>query len=856
MPADDRQALFQRLADGEAIDDAILQRAAGGNAAELAQLRRTAHICRGFASIHPRRDRGNRQEGFLWGHLRVQEEIGHGGSSVVFRAFDTVLEREVALKLREHSSVLPRAFISEARRLARVRHPNVLAVHGAAVHDGRTGLWSDLIQGSTLSDRVRNQGPRPLAELLRAGIELASALHAVHGIDLVHGDVKPGNVVHEFGSGRIVLMDFGSARGSAEAGRFGLLGTPLSMSPEQLRGEPVGAAADLYALGVVLFYLATGEYPVQVDSASDLLRAHAGDAGRRATDMHPALPRALRPLLRDLLAADPSLRPTADVAERRLRAIATAPQRRRRRAAVAAVIGSLGIALSVSLYALYHVERAHRETETARSKEAAVSQFLAEMLVAPAPQRDGAQVRVQDVLADAVPNARRRLADQPAALVAVLRDIGHSYGGLGLHAQAQPLLAEALALSRRTHGPDAEASLELAANLAELTARGQPAEQAQATLEAALAQAEREFDPGHRIPVHLRLRLAQMHSENNRIEIAQQLLERTLAVMPAERPGQHQQYTTTLLELAVLETRRGNHLAAAQQYHEILAALDAAADSERDINGAIVARFGLANLAVARGDLAVAEEEFRALLTLSEERHGTSHRNLRVVLGNLAGVLNEQRKYEAAVPILERALELSRQHDRPADLLRLTVSTNLANALAGTGQIEQARSLREQVLADARSEFGDDHPQTLMAAINLAEQRLLDGDSAAARELAADSARRAAAVFSPQHLFVLEAREIEVRGRFLAGERQPALVAMNALCTTKQEALGADHPYALSCLLHHGELLLDNGEQADARELLTRALDKSEARFGADHPRSAELRELLARPPASETSSE
>src|SRR5690606_5243201 len=149
---------------------------------------------------------------------RVRGRIGAGSSGEVFDAFDTVLERDVALKLlRGDDAVQPRAFIAEARRLAQVRHPNVLAVYGAAVHGGRAGMWSDRIVGVSLRERVAAGGPMDWDEVLPIGEQLVGALQAVHGAGLVHGDLKPANVMREQDSGRIVLMDFGTAASRAES---------------------------------------------------------------------------------------------------------------------------------------------------------------------------------------------------------------------------------------------------------------------------------------------------------------------------------------------------------------------------------------------------------------------------------------------------------------------------------------------------------------------------------------------------------------------------------------------------------------------------------------------------------------
>lgn len=234
---------------------------------------------------------------FRWGSLLVLEKLGEGSYGEVFRARDPLLDRDVALKLRRHGtdSLRNRAYIDEARRLARVRHPNVVVVHGIDVHDRRIGLWTELIDGETLEDGLDREGPVSPSEALAVGLDLCRALAAVHAAELVHGDVKASNVMREVG-GRIVLMDFGAGRshagGSDSSGTFG---TPLVTAPEVLTGDDPTPRADLYSLGVLLFLLLTGEYLADAEDMTELLRMHQRGELRELRTLRPDLaPASLR----------------------------------------------------------------------------------------------------------------------------------------------------------------------------------------------------------------------------------------------------------------------------------------------------------------------------------------------------------------------------------------------------------------------------------------------------------------------------------------------------------------------------------------------------------------------------------
>ncbi|MBD3236819.1 MAG: protein kinase [Candidatus Eisenbacteria bacterium] len=230
--------------------------------------------------------------GDRWGHLEILETLGEGSSAIVYRARDTHLNREVALKLmtagarRDDSSIS-----SEGERLARVKHPHLVTVHGAEERDGQLGIWMEHIRGQTLHGRIATQGPLGAREAATLGIELCGALAAVHGAGLIHGDVKAQNVMREEG-GRTVLMDLGAGRergpvADAPGGR--VTGTPLYMAPEVLAGETGSVRSDVYSLGVLLFHAVTGAYPVAAQTLAELGRRHARGERQSLRDLRPDL---------------------------------------------------------------------------------------------------------------------------------------------------------------------------------------------------------------------------------------------------------------------------------------------------------------------------------------------------------------------------------------------------------------------------------------------------------------------------------------------------------------------------------------------------------------------------------------
>src|SRR5262245_9526750 len=192
-----------------------------------------------------------------WGPLRLLERVGEGAFGDVYRAWDPRLDREVALKLLKHrdSRHDPEAagsgtevrVVDEGRLLARVRHPNVVTVHGADRIDGLVGLWMEFVRGRTLEAVLRDHGPFGAQEAALIGLDVCRALSAVHGAGLVHRDIKAQNVMREAG-GRIVLMDFGTGREDLQDGPAQLAGTPLYLAPEVFAGAPPTPRGDIYGV--------------------------------------------------------------------------------------------------------------------------------------------------------------------------------------------------------------------------------------------------------------------------------------------------------------------------------------------------------------------------------------------------------------------------------------------------------------------------------------------------------------------------------------------------------------------------------------------------------------------------------
>jgi len=241
--------------------------------------------------------------GRQFGPYQIVAPLGEGGMAAVYRAYQPAMERYVALK------VLPRRFADdpqfsarfarEAKLLAQLQHPHILAVFDYGQAEGFTYLVMPFVRTGTLSDLLTSQ-PLPLARIRQVVTQLGDALHYAHARGLIHRDVKPSNVLIDE-SGNCLLTDFGLARmaeSSATLTTTGtIMGTPAYMSPEQGGGEKIDSRSDIYSLGIILYEMATGRVPYRAETPAAVIFKHIHDPLPPARDLNPELPEALQQVI-------------------------------------------------------------------------------------------------------------------------------------------------------------------------------------------------------------------------------------------------------------------------------------------------------------------------------------------------------------------------------------------------------------------------------------------------------------------------------------------------------------------------------------------------------------------------------
>ena len=655
------------------------------------------------------------------GPYTVIREIGRGGMGTVFlaeRAGDGFHQQAAIKVLRrgvDTDDVL-RRFVTERRILASLSHPNIARLYdGGATDDGRPYLAMEFVEGeriTTYSDRHT----LAVRERLQLLLEVADAVRAAHAKLVVHRDLKPSNILVT-ADRRVKLLDFGIAKlldaddGPARTRTGSFLLTPDHASPEQLRGDPVTTATDVYQLGVLLFLLLTGQppYRAEADSAAGLKELAdriqiprlsamvvAGPdtaiaAARRTTPGHlrRTLAGDLDTIVRRALQAEPERR-YASVEElagdlRRFldgRPIAARPDtvgyrtrmflRRHPWVAPAAVV-VIGFAVIYGVTLARHTAELERERNaaTAQAERAQeVQRFMVDLFAsadpyAPADPKLGRQITVVEALDLGVDRLKTSLADRPVIRAAILSAISSVYQDLGVFDRALPLRDEALALQRAQGGP---ASRDVRDSLGALAA--------------------------------IRTGLGEL-------DVAGELDERRLALALDAEP-------VDVAEVADARQELGRHLVSVSRPEEASAhflAVMAMVDEEAVPPAKVAeATRALADVQRMTGHLEESETTARRALALTDAALGASSAAGAFARGTLAQTLGRLGRVEEADALFQSAVDTLERTLGPDNDYRLKTLSNLSVLRLNSGNLAGAEALLRQIVEISERVLGPRHP--------------------------------------------------------------------------------------------------------------------------------------------------
>jgi len=651
------------------------------------------------------------------GAFRIETAIGRGGMGRVYlaRREGSDFEQQAAIKIirRGLGDEALRRFRNECQVLAMLEHPNIARmIDGGFTEDGTPFIIMEYVDGLPI-DRYCDEHSLGLNERLDLFRTVCAATHHAHMHSTIHRDLKPSNILVDR-SGTVKLVDFGIARvldvaeGDQTTTAQQML-TPLYASPEQIRGEVLSTASDVYSLGVVLHKLLTGKLPFEPESASaqEMLRLHESRSPSRPSDLlattdardHAARRRRVRELQGDLdtivlmaMRHEPERRYASaeqfsEDLHRHLRGLPVIAQpdtfgyRTRkfvRRNVFAVGAGTIvfitlmaSTLLGFSLYRRAAQERVAAESarDDARENEAtadAVAHFMTELFDEANPDKlEGAAHTARDVVDRGAARVREELADEPAMQARMMKALGDVYIKLGVPDSARVFLQEAVRIEREIHSPTHRSLASALRAYGDLLATTGDQDEALDMHLEALAMMERLYgEDAPELPPFMN-RIALSHPTMPYDEKIR-MFRRSLAIIEQAHGPDDPLVAYYLVNLAGALRRAG-------QYEEARSILERS-------------------------------------LAIRERALGSDHPLVAVTLGSLGSTLNGLGEYEDALPLCLRSLEIRETAYGPEHLYVSMALNSAAGSYMGLGRHEEARAFYRRSIRIKELIYGEDHP--------------------------------------------------------------------------------------------------------------------------------------------------
>jgi len=789
--------------------------------------------------------------------------LGEGGMGLVYlaRRADDQYRREVAIKLMHaglgHNPDMLRRFRAERQILANLDHPNIARLlDGGITLEGSPYLVMEYIDGIAIDDYCRRT-QLSIAERLRLFRIVCEAVEYAHRNLVVHRDIKPGNILVT-SAGVPKLLDFGIAKllnpEASDLTRMvtrttGRLMTPEYASPEQVRGEPVSTATDVYALGVLIYELLVGRGPFKMDSASPLEVARAiceqepvrpSTAARHNPAVAALEARSLRGELDKIVIKAMRKEPVrryasvsafSDDLRRYLEGypVAAAGGAWRYRAgkfikrhkagvgfAAAGVVAVLAFGIAMGILA----HRAALERETAERE----AQFLSSIYAAATPEEArGRPVDTVALLDRGVKRVNMELADNPEVQATMLTNLGEAYINVGAYDHADAVLQKAYDLRRRIFGEnnaDAAATLDDLGTAIRLEGRFAEAEP---KFRRALAVRQRLLGPRKAATAASMANLGEcLYLEDKNTE-AEQLLRKSLEIQGDEVTPVA---AATRNYLALTVQARGEYQEAAQLLRE-------AVDINRRVGGADSPDFAnsLHNLAGAEmraGDILGAEATEREDLALRRKILGNDHPDLGYSLNNLGWILLQTGELKEAESLLGEQLALIRRHFPPDNPRMVAPLDNWARVLQAKGDYGQAGDYYRQALSLVEPKPGAANWAAAQILANIGILELDRGDYAAAEQdsrQALDMRRKLGGDQNPDVATSL----IDVGvTRVFQNDPAGAEPLMRQALDVRRHTLQAGDPAIIDAEVRLGDVLVREEKPSDAEPILRQAVDQAE----------------------------
>jgi len=809
------------------------------------------------------------------GPYRIVRELARGGMGVVYLAerSDGQFEQRVALKLIKRgmdSDQIHRRFLAERQILARLGHPHIARLlDGGVSNEGQPYFAIEYVEGTTILDHCDAHRLR-LEERLRLFLEVCDAVGYAHQNLVVHRDLKPSNILVT-PDGQVKLLDFGIAKviGEDPGAETGLTETGLRVmtpeyaAPEQVRGEPITTATDVYALGAVLYELVSGQRAhrlasrtpseverviCQVDPEAPSAAATGADRQRLRGDIDTITLTALKkePDRRyatvEQLAGDvrrhlDGLPVTARPDNWRYRASKFVGRHRLGVAAAAVLALSIVAGLAGTIWQA----RVAAERERAAAAE---RDFLVQLFEGADPgQQPGHELTASELLTRGRRSIDTTLAGQPAVRAELLTILGTVHRTLGLLPQADTLLGQAVALTRRLPGNvDRELSGRLSAWADILVDRDENDRADTVAREAMGLQRRLPVDDTARVPP-LRS-FSNVKSAKGDYAEAEALVRQALAI-DLRYPGVRDRAIAEDLNLVgyvqyVAGNLRGADSSATAAL-EILRRL-----LPPDHPSLLEALGNLATLRAARGNFREAEPLAREVLEGRRRVYPKGHPDVAFAMGELAYALQGEERYAEAESLYMQALEMYRSLLGPDDGNTLRVEQSLAFLHYREGDMKRAEPGMRESVAHYRRVAGPDDQYTLLAMVNLSNVLREVGKYGEAEAVAREALARGRKALGSSSLQVayglLSLGGLEQHD----GNLDEAERLLREALATERTLFPVGHFEIARVLNDVGSVVIDRGRPDEAEPLLREALAARLDHFGRDHPETSATRRHLS----------
>jgi tetratricopeptide (TPR) repeat protein len=779
------------------------------------------------------------------GPYRVEREIGSGGMGTVFLAArdDREFEHRVAIKVVRglFGSEGLRRFRAERQILASLVHPHIARLFdGGTTEQGVPYFVMEYVNGAPIDDYCRTKR-LSVRDRLGLFLDVCEAVIHAHRRLVVHRDLKPSNILVTT-EGVPKLLDFGVAKlleedGAAQATMTqGPLFTPEYASPEQVRGDAITTATDVYSLGVLLHELVTDRRLVQLQTR------RADEIERVVCEQLPPKPSSVSPWRREVagdldtivlaaLEKEPGRRYAS------VEALAADIHRFLRREPIAVRPASVGYrarrfasrhrwgvavaALSAMMIAAWMVtldverRRAARERDTALE----VTRFLVDLFASTDPSETrSATISAREII-DRGAARMPELNDRPAIQARLMDAIGRVYRSLGVNDRAETLLTEARRLHERVEGFDAADTASTIIELGEVHREQGKLDTAEALTREALAIRERQLGPVHADIAQARNNLALILRARGALDEAERLFTDAVAMWRKTLGPRHPQVAVGLSNLVLVLRDRARYAEAERLAREIL-------DIRRQALGTVHPQ--LANSLMSLGQILdfsgrdrEAEPLIREALEMRQKIYGNDHPIVDSSLNNLASVRQDMGDLAGAEP-LYRTVLASNQRRLGRHTETAVTMNNLASLLEERGEYAEAEALLREALAIRREGLGPKHSAVARGIHNLARVLWLRGKHAAAEPLVEEALALRREVLGASHTDTAASMALLGMVRASRGDVARGEELVREALDLQRAALRAEHPTIIATEFSLATLLIDAGRATEAEPLLRR----------------------------------